>query len=186
MISLFFAAQVGQVMGLNQAYYTQEVEKPAVLDPFTTMEPQVKELNSMRMTNLVDAAEEQARQASTDISGRLDKMKTIDGMVFSFTMQSYRVSLLERTEPAGGNVLGMSPSDGPLVSILILLYWNKTEDDETVVSTAREILEDIDRDAASRSTSVPFKYLDYAFSFQDPIWSYGHGNHKTLQEVSRK
>lgn len=93
-------------------------------------------------------------QAAADIfSGRLDKVKAIDGMVFSFTIQSYRVSLLEGTKPAGGNVLGMSPSDGPLVSILILLYWNETEDDETVVSTAREILEDIDRNAASRSST---------------------------------
>jgi hypothetical protein len=28
MISLFFAAQMGQVLGLNQVYYTQEVENP--------------------------------------------------------------------------------------------------------------------------------------------------------------
>jgi hypothetical protein len=68
MISLFFAAQFGQVMGLNQAYYTQEVEKPAVLDPFTTnVQPQIDQLNSMRMTNLKDAADEQAKQAMTGV-----------------------------------------------------------------------------------------------------------------------
>lgn len=70
MISLFYADQfskaigVDGAMGLNQAYYTQEVEKPAVLSPFTTnIQSQIDPLNSMRMTNLVSAAEEQAKQA---------------------------------------------------------------------------------------------------------------------------
>lgn len=54
-------------MALNQAYYTQEVEKPAVLEPFTNIQPQVDPLNSMRMTNLVSAAEEQAKQAITGV-----------------------------------------------------------------------------------------------------------------------
>ncbi|KAK6822540.1 hypothetical protein PG987_014085 [Apiospora arundinis] len=176
------------------------------------MEPQVNELNSMRMTNLVEAAEEQARQALTDFryayinttvkvdvatlqaaadifSPCLDRVKAINGMVFSFTMQPYPVSLLKRTEPAGGgegDVLGLSPHDGPLVSILLLLYWNKTEDDETVLGTAKEILEAIDTDAAARGMSVPFKYLDYAFSFQDPIDKYGLENQTKLQEASRR
>jgi hypothetical protein len=67
MISLFFAAQFGQVMGLNQAYYTQEKEKPGVLDPFTNIQPQIDQLNSMRMTSLKDAAYEQAKQAMTGV-----------------------------------------------------------------------------------------------------------------------
>ncbi|KAK7994443.1 hypothetical protein PG991_016031 [Apiospora marii] len=215
MISLFFADQfskaigVDGAMGLNQAYYTQEVEKPAVLDPFTNIQPQVEPLNSMRMTNLVAAAEEQAKQAMTGVrcaymnttvkadgptlhaaaktfEPALEKVRAIDGMVFSFTLQPYPVSLLKRTEPAGGNVLGLNPADGPLVSILILLYWNQQSDDELVLGTARNVIEAIDKDAAARGTLVPYKYLNYAFDFQDPIGSYGQENRKKLQEASRK
>ncbi|KAK7913980.1 hypothetical protein PG985_011683 [Apiospora marii] len=215
MISLFFADQfskaigVDGAMGLNQAYYTQEVEKPAVLDPFTNIQPQVEPLNSMRMTNLVAAAEEQAKQAMTGVrcaymnttvkadgptlhaaaktfEPALEKVRAIDGMVFSFTLQPYLVSLLKRTEPAGGNVLGLNPADGPLVSILILLYWNQQSDDELVLGTARNVIEAIDKDAAARGTLVPYKYLNYAFDFQDPIGSYGQENRKKLQEASRK
>ncbi|KAK6851878.1 hypothetical protein PG995_012003 [Apiospora arundinis] len=121
----------------------------------------------MRMTNLVEAAEEQARQSLTDFSHTLCRSSNA------------------RSRP-GGDVLGLSPHDGPLVSILLLLYWNKTEDDEPVLGTAKEILEAIDTDAAARGMSVPFKYLDYAFSFQDPIDKYGLENQTKLQEASRR
>ncbi|KAK8121695.1 hypothetical protein PG984_010365 [Apiospora sp. TS-2023a] len=215
MISLFYADQFSKAMGLdgamglNQAYYTQEVEKPAVLESFTTdIQPQIDALNSMRMTNLVDAAEEQAKQAMTGVrcaymnttvkadgptlhaateifKPAFEKVKSIEGMVFSFTMQPYPVSLLKRTAPAGGNVLGLDPAGGPLVSILILLYWNKQSDDE-VLSTARGVIEAIDQDAAAKGTLVQYKYLNYAFDFQDPIGSYGQENRKKLQDASRK
>ncbi|KAK7987001.1 hypothetical protein PG988_001989 [Apiospora saccharicola] len=116
----------------------------------------------------------------------LEKVKSIDGMVFSFTMQPYPVSLLKRTEPAGGNVLGLDPAGGPLVSILILLYWNKQSDDETVLGTARGVIEAIDQDATTKGALVPYKYLNYAFDFQDLIGSYGQENRKKLQDASRK
>ncbi|KAI1841033.1 hypothetical protein JX266_012752 [Neoarthrinium moseri] len=209
MISLSFAAQFGQVMGLNQAYYTQEVEKPAVLDRFTNMHPQVDQLNSMRMTKLKEAAEAQAKQAMTGVrcvymnttvkpdkstlqaaadifSVALDKVIPIEGMVFSFTLQPYPLSLLERMAPAGGNVLGLGPVDGPLVSVLILMYWKNKNDDETAVSPPRGVIEEIDKAAAARGTNVPFKYLNYAFDLQDPIGFYGIKNQEKLHNASRK
>jgi FAD/FMN-containing dehydrogenase len=67
MISLFYAAQFGQVMGLNQAYYTQEVQNPPEIQPFVSMQPQVDQLNSMRMTTVKEAAEEQAAMAMTGV-----------------------------------------------------------------------------------------------------------------------
>lgn len=63
MISLFFAAQFRKPMALNQLYYTREVEKPFVLDTFTEIPSEMKQLNSMRMTTLKDAAAEQAAMA---------------------------------------------------------------------------------------------------------------------------
>ena len=64
MISIGFAAQFGlQAMCQNQVYYTQEVEKPAVLEPFVRVTPQIEALNSMRMMSVKDAASEQASDA---------------------------------------------------------------------------------------------------------------------------
>lgn len=60
-------ASLGGHLGMNQLYYTREVEKPAVLEPFVSIQPQVDPLNSMRMLTLKDAAKEQAQQSSDGI-----------------------------------------------------------------------------------------------------------------------
>ncbi|CAG9983684.1 unnamed protein product [Clonostachys byssicola] len=209
MISLFFAAQMGQVLGLNQVYYTQEVQNPPDIQPFVAIQPQMDQLNSMRMTTVKAAAEEQAAMAMTGVrcayvnttvkadgatlkaaakifSEALEKVKGLEGIVFSFTLQPYPLSLLEKTSRFGGNILNLGPEDGPLVSILILMYWKNASDDDIILTQSREILAAIDQDAQTRGTAVPYKYLNYAFSFQDPIASYGEENKKAMLEVSKK
>jgi hypothetical protein len=57
-------AALGGHFCMNQLYYTREVEKPEVLEPFVTVQPQVEAMNSMRMLNLSEAANEQAKQSS--------------------------------------------------------------------------------------------------------------------------
>ncbi|KAH7303064.1 hypothetical protein B0I35DRAFT_384423 [Stachybotrys elegans] len=209
MISLFFAAQMGQVMGLNQVYYTQEVENPPEIQPFVAMQPQMDQLNSMRMTTVKAAAEEQAAMAMTGVrcayvnttvkadsatleaaamvfSAALEKVKGLEGVVLSLTLQPYPLSLLHKTRRFGGNILNITPKDGPLVSILILMYWKNASDDEAILTQSREVLAAIDQDAQQRGTAVPYKYMNYAFNFQDPINSYGEENKKAMEEVSKK
>lgn len=60
-------AQLGGHFCMNQVYYTREVEKPEVLEPFITVQPQIEPMNSMRMLNLKDAANEQTAQASDGV-----------------------------------------------------------------------------------------------------------------------
>lgn len=173
------------------------------------MQPQMNQLNSMRMTPVKAAAEEQAAMAMTGVrcayvnttvkadsatlkaaakvfNEALEKVKGFEGVVSSFTLQPYPLSLLEKTSRFGGNILNLSPEDGPLVSILILMYWKNASDDETILTQSREVLAAIDHDAKARGTAVPYKYLNYAFSFQDPINSYGEDNKKAMLEVSKK
>ena len=54
------------------------------------------------------------------------------------------------------------------------------------MSILRAVLRAIDRDAEARRTLVPFKYLNYADTVQNPIASYGLENSKMLQDASRK
>lgn len=136
----------------------------------TTVKPDVATLN---------AASELFRAA-------LDKVKGLEGIVYSFTLQPYPASLLKKTGEVGGNVLGLDPAGGSLVSILFLIYWKNQCDDDFILETTRGLLEDVDRDAATRGTAVPYKYLNYAFAGQDPIGSYGPENKAFLQEVSKK
>jgi hypothetical protein len=67
-----------------------------------------------------------------------------------------------------------------------LTYWDKAEDDDTIAATMRGVLSKIENDSAERGTDVPFKFLNYASQFQDPIGSYGAEDKKKLQDVSRE
>ncbi|OTB02353.1 hypothetical protein M426DRAFT_74692 [Hypoxylon sp. CI-4A] len=185
-------AQLGGELCMNQLYYTQATERPSVLEPFASVQPQIEQLNSMRTLTLKEAATEQERdssdgtrcaymnttvkadiptlQAASDAyMAALGPLKPLEGITCSLTFQPYPVSLLGKCD----NSLGMTAADGPLVSILLLTWWKDKKDDETVVQTFKDVLEKIDTDATARGTAVPFKYLNYASNFQDPIGSYG-------------
>jgi FAD/FMN-containing dehydrogenase len=60
-------AALGGHFCMNQVYYTREEERPAVLEPFVSVQPQLESMNSMRMMTLKEAASEQANQSSDGI-----------------------------------------------------------------------------------------------------------------------
>ncbi|VUC35568.1 unnamed protein product [Clonostachys rosea] len=202
-------AQISEIMCMNQVYYTKEVENPPVLDPYVNMQPQLDAMKSVRMLNLVEAANQQAGHGSStsrvsymnttvkaDVPtlmaayetyvNSLGPLKAVEGLTTSITLQAYPKSLLNKTSPAGGNSLGINPSDGPLMSVLILSFWQNSDDDDKIQSTFKNVLEAIDQDAAARGTAVPYKYMNYAAPFQDPIESYGEENKNKLQAASKK
>lgn len=116
----------------------------------------------------------------------LGPLKSAEDLTTSFTLQAYPTSLLDKTALAGGNSLGIAPQDGPLMSILILSFWKNKDDDERIHSTFKGVIEAVDREATTRGTAVPFKYMNYAAPFQDPIESYGKENKAKLQAASNK
>lgn len=216
-------AELGGHFCMNQVYYTREVERPDVLEPFVSVQPQIEQMNSMRMLNLRDAANEQAAQSSDGVryvhcyffrtpqmyllenrcaymnttvkadastliaaseifTAAFQPLKSIEGLTCAFTLQPYPKTLLEKCD----NSLGLKTEDGPLMSILLLNWWKNASDDDLVIKTFKKVLEDIDADAATRGTSVPFKYMNYAYDFQDPIASYGAVSHQKLRQVSEK
>lgn len=210
MISTGYSAMFGSdAICLNQPYYLDAVENPPVLDVFSKMQPQMDALNTVRLQTVTEAAAEQAAgiqsqlrcaymnftvkadvatlQAATDIyTEGLGPVKSVEGLTSSFTLQPYPVSLLEQSGTAGGNSLGLKSTDGPLVSVLLLAYWKNRSDDDTVVDFMKETLEKMGQDAASREKLVPFVYMNYAWTHQDPISSYGAENKRKLQQASKK
>jgi hypothetical protein len=202
-------AQMSEIMCMNQVYYTKEEESPPVLDPFVSMEPQIDQMRSVRMLNLVDAAKEQAGQGSS--TSRISYINTTvkadtptlmaayetyvnavrplmdaEGLTTSLTLQAYPRSLLDKSAAAGGNSLGLDPATGPLMSILILSFWQAEKDDDRIQSAFKAAIEAIDRDAMERGTAVPFKYMNYSGPFQDPIGSYGNDSKTKMQACSKK
>lgn len=116
----------------------------------------------------------------------LEPIKAFEGLICSYTLQPYARSLLEASTKKGGNSLGLDATLGPVVSVAFLMYWNNKNDDEKILGTFRGVLDKMTEDAKSRGTFVDFTYMNYSYTFQDPISSYGAENKQRLQEVSKK
>ncbi|KAI1778217.1 FAD-binding domain-containing protein [Hypoxylon cercidicola] len=208
MISTGYSALMGGNMCLNTVYYTQDVQNPAVLEPFTAIQPQVNQPGVPKTLTLTQMASGQAAgvsnqtrcaymnvtvkadvatlQAATDIyTAAIAPLQSCEGLTCSLTFQPYPVSLLQQSVAKGGNSLGLDPSDGPAVSVLLLTYWKDKSDDEQILTTMKGALEGMRAKAIENGTALEFIYLNYAASFQDPIASYGAKNKQKLQDVSR-
>jgi hypothetical protein len=137
--------------------------------------------------NIVVKADNATLQAASRIyTTAIQNITSTPGLICSLTLQPYPISLLEKSVANGGNSLGLSPADGPLVSVLLLTYWQNESDDTTVLGTMRGALEKIKAESVARNTAVDYIFMNYASGFQDPIGSYGAENKKKLQDVSRK
>lgn len=133
----------------------------------------------MNTTVVADAA---TLIAAADIfTEAFQPIKSLQGLTCAFTLQAHSRSLLEKCE----NSLGLDSSK-PLMSVLLLNWWKNASDDEVVIRTFRDALGKIDEDATKKGTAVPYRYMNYAYSFQDPIGSYGQEEKRRLQEVSEK
>lgn len=138
------------------------------------------------MNTVIKADNATLQEASTIYTTSLSKITSIEGLIGSLTLQPCPASLLQKSAAHGGNSLGLTPSDGPPVSILLLTTWQNKSDDETIFKTMRSTLEKIEALAVAKNTSVPYVFMNYAASFQDPISSYGAENKRKLQNVSKK
>ncbi|KAI0098185.1 FAD-binding domain-containing protein [Nemania sp. FL0031] len=210
MVSLGWTGAFGsEPVCINQLYYNEAVENPSVLEPFTPRDAQLPGLNTLRIHTLPEAAKEQAGEiampsrsaymnthvkanvpmllAGADIfMAAIEPIKSCDGLICSYTLQPYPVSLLKASAAKGGNSLGLDPSRGPIVSIALLMYWNSANDDEKVLGAFEAALDQIEEKAKTSEQFVHFTFMNYSFNFQDPIGSYGWENARRLQEASRK
>ncbi|KAK8084449.1 hypothetical protein PG997_005720 [Apiospora hydei] len=212
MLSIAYAQVFGNgndVICLNQLYYTQPVEDPPVLAPFLHVQPQRSEMNSMKIQTLVEAAMEQSGAGQSMIRclymnvcvkadvdtlttggdiwcEELEPVKDAPGLMCSYTLQPYPVSQLQKSSANGCNVLGLDPTNGPVVNVLLLSYWTDKKDDVGVISFMQKALKRIERNADERGQLVPFIYWKYAFSDQEALRSYGEENVRKLQAASRK
>jgi hypothetical protein len=196
-------------MCLNTVYYTQYIPNPPVLVPFTAIQPQIQQMNSLKTLTLTEAAAAQASGVSNQVrcaymntttkadvatlqiaadiyTAAVVPIQSTPGLVCSFTIQPYPLSLLDEAASKGGNLLGLDPADGPAASLLLLTYWKDKADDEQVIAAMKGALERIRAQALEKGSALDYVYLNYASAFQDPFGSYGAENKRKLQETSRK
>ncbi|OTB00881.1 hypothetical protein M426DRAFT_75490 [Hypoxylon sp. CI-4A] len=205
-VSLGYAPPLGDIMCMNDIFCSRP-EKPNALVPFADVQPQIDQMKSLRsdslkgftdeafpapsnrvvkMSTTVKADVEILEYAVEVYRASFDKLKGVENLLFSLTFEPLPVSLIEQSQIQGGNSLGLNPSDGPLVVVLLYTSWDSSSDDEIVYDTNKEALGRIDDKAKSKNVSASYRYMNYSFFHQDPISSYGPESKAHLQTVSAK
>ena len=108
---------------------------------------------------------------------------SISGLNWAMTIQPWPQSFETQ---GSSNSLGLSPKDGPLTLFLLSYSWSLASDDEAITSAAHKLIGDIDTATTKAGHYNPFKYLNYAAYWQNPIASYGEGEVRNLKAVAQK
>lgn len=192
-------------VAVNGPKYTKPQAYPPSLKPFTDIPSLV---STQRITNLTDITTEQGglsagsfRQLyiTTTFQPDMDVLQAgfhiwnetraevsdVPGVVWGWVNQPLPPIITRKAIALGANVLGLTDQP-PLIITQLSTSWINQSDDELIITSAKKLINVIEAKAKTKGVYNKFKYLNYAWSDQDPIDGYGPENKARLQEVSRK
>ncbi|ESZ89776.1 hypothetical protein SBOR_9836 [Sclerotinia borealis F-4128] len=204
-VSFAFQPSIGPVV-VNNIVYTKPVVDPPVFQSFTAIQPQYS--NTLRITNLSDIAGETAGSAThlrtlfitttfkankqmiaatyDAWNASLPSIQSLANITWSLSLEPIPTNIPAKSIPAGGNILGVTPADGPLIVALLTATWGSSFDDAIATTTAKNMFNTIDTFAKTSGYGNDWLYLNYAANWQDPIGGYGVENKAKLLAGSRK
>lgn len=104
----------------------------------------------------------------------------------SLTFQAFTVPTLSQTSKKGGNALGLSPDDGPLMHILLYMVWDDATKDDTLNKAASAFMDTAKTEAKNRGLYHKYIYMNYAGPYQNVVPSYGEANLAKLKKIAKK
>lgn len=157
------------------------------LGPFTALRPHI--LQSTRVHCLLDFAKEYstfntdgARQLYFTTSFRLDVQPPLEtrelwldvlkpiqaapGLMLSLVFQPFIKGILVHSPQWGGNALGLTPDDGPLVMTIINSVHTNRGDDDRVVNAVLGLISKIEAAAARSGKAARYRINNYAYRNQ--------------------
>jgi len=171
---------------------------------FSTLRDSTGVRSLAELTTLLEesAGKPGLRQAFLTWSTKLDKeIATIAKDVFyeelpavvsvadvtpAISLQVLTEPILEKMKKRGGNALGLSTADGPIMNHLVALKWSDPADDAKMHGFAARVKERVEAAAAARGKTVPYLYMNYASEVQDVVASYGSANKAKLIKIAKK
>ena len=116
----------------------------------------------------------------------LQPIKGVLGLRYSLSYQPVPSIITSFAAKSGGNPLGLDPSDGNNILVLITISWLLPGDDAAVRAQAQSLFRQGNALAQGMGLLNDWKYLNYAAEWQDPIAGYGAANKAKLQAASKK
>lgn len=108
----------------------------------------------------------------------------VECLNWALVLQPFPAAFLAAGQQHGGDSLGITPADGNHVLVLLSYTWKNRTDDDRLYAAAQKLFADIDAASATAGVSSPFKYLNYAAAWQDPLAGYGTANLDRLKKVA--
>lgn len=102
--------------------------------------------------------------------------------------QPFTQSMVKHSQTNGGNLLGLEDvvADGPTTNWLIVLSCGTLELQDRFLPLALDFRKEIDAYAKEIGVYKDWRYLNYAWSDQNPIAWYGEKNVASLKDVAER
>lgn len=100
--------------------------------------------------------------------------------------QPIPVNVLTAMQQNGGNALGLSPSDGPLMLVQLSAVWDDADLDDLVEEGLSRVIAGVETMAAERDELKGFVYMNYAGRTQEVLQRYGSDSYARLRQVVEK
>jgi hypothetical protein len=111
---------------------------------------------------------------------------SVPGLIPAFAVQPISLNIIDRMAQNGGNALGLSSDDGPLMLMNLNFGWSDAADDERVHAATSRFLERSVALATEMDLHHRFVYMNYATLDQDVFGGYGEENQERLKRVQEK
>lgn len=109
---------------------------------------------------------------------------TNDTVTPFFAYQPISTNVLEAMQKNGGNALGLTAEEGPLVHIQVSTQWETPNLDCIVEKSTAKLIAKIDQLAEERGLAARYTYMNYAGRNQNVYAGYGVENHERLRKVA--
>ncbi|KAL2150094.1 hypothetical protein VTH82DRAFT_7770 [Thermothelomyces myriococcoides] len=199
----------GHLVAPSVLYHTEGKVNPPSLQRFTSVQPQIEQMTTLRTAPLTSFYKELSdfskdglrvfyasltikpdfslmEELSDRWQATLETIKDIEGFIFGLTIFPLTKAHLQHSVEAGGNAMDILPSDGPLLILLINPSWTRPEDDNRVFAAVESLLANMRQLAAKRGCLHRYIYANYGYHKDDIMAGYGEKSLERLREVSRK
>jgi hypothetical protein len=196
--------QVAQV----ELEYADPIANASILAEYNAVQGAIADQTAVRslaeLTTLIDgtASGNGLRQSFWTFTMKLDKeLATVTKDIFfeelpaivdaenllpAVSLQVITEPILERMATRGGNALGLSTKDGPLMNVLVAIKWSKSADDDRINKFAAKVKDRAVAAATAKGKASNYLYMNYASPWQDVVSGYGTVNQAMLKTISKK
>lgn len=114
------------------------------------------------------------------------QVSSAPGLTYTLSFQAIPVSMLEAGALAGGNIMGVDASEGPLAVLTVTTQYTSSSSDTDIETTTQQLSASIQALASKTGDLNGWIYLNYADESQGVVKSYGRRSVERMRAVSAR